>query len=347
MTGANRHSKDRLARLRGMIPAVCGIALSLITFELAFRLLLFHTIRLDPVTRLPITTMTHRMGEGFSVSHWDGRGIRLSPHSCSNCAHILVIGDSYTEALQVNDDQTYAAAAETILAGPKPLRLLNAGVAGASPADYTVQAAYYQKWIQPAWVVVQLNADDLGHDAFVPDKVHFRQKVDGLSLVVPTPYSYGRITQTLAFIRERSALANYAIGRIDIARQGPKGPPWFRAESESKVSPVPEVSQWYPVERELGLLRASYGNRITFLFLPLFDKPVESEEVRFDRYCQATHLSCVNLRASFEEFQRTGTAPYGFSNSSFGSGHLNRAGHVAVARLLANELRRLQQNGLF
>lgn len=343
----NRHSKDRPGRLRAMIPAVCGIALSLLTFEVAFRLLLFQTIRLDPVAHLPIATATHRLGEGFGVSHWDGRGIRLSPHSCSNCTRVLVIGDSYTEALQVNDDQTYASVAETILAGPKPVRLLNAGVAGASPADYTVQAAHYRKWIQPAWVVVQLNADDLGSDAFVPDKVHFRQNGDGLTLVVPTPYSYGRITQTLAFIRERSALVNYAVARLDIARQGPKGPRWFRAESESKVRAVPEAPQSYPLEHELGLMRASYGNRITFLFLPLFDKPVENEELRFDRYCRATHQSCVNFRASFEEFQRTGTAPYGFPNSGFGGGHLNPAGHVAVARLLANELRRLQQHGLF
>lgn len=347
MTDENRPSKDWLARLRAMIPAVCGIALSLLTFEVAFRLLLFQTIRLDPIAHLPVATVTHRLGEGFGVSHWDANGIRRSPYSCSNCARVLVIGDSYTEALQVNDDQTYAAVAEAILAGTKPVRLLNAGIAAASPADYALQAARYRKSIQPAWVVIQLNADDLGHDAFAPDKVHFHQSIDGLTVVVPAPYSYGRITKTLKYIRERSALANYAIARLDIARQGPKSPPLFRAESESRARAVPEAPQSYPLETELGLLRALYGDRITFLFLPLFDKPLENEELRFDRYCRATNVSCVNFRASFAEFQRTGTAPYGFPNSGFGGGHLNPDGHAAVARLLANELRRLQQHGIF
>jgi hypothetical protein len=259
-----------------------------------------------------------------------------------------VIGDSYTEALQVNDDQAYVAVAESLLAGPKPVRLLNAGIASASPADYAVQAARYRKRIRPAWVVIQLNADDLGRDAFLPDKVHFRQNGDALTLVVPAAYSYGRITKILEFIRERSALANYAISRLDIARQGPKGPPWFRAGSEPQVHALaPAPPQRFPLERELTLLRASYGNRITFLFLPLFNKPVEDEETRFDRYCRATQSSCVNFRASFEEFQRTGTAPTGFPNSRFAYGHLNPAGHAAVARLLASELRRLQQHGLF
>src|ERR1700692_1251831 len=147
MTDENRPSKDRRGRLRAMLFAVCGIALSLLTFEVAFRLLLFQTIRLDPVAHLPVATVTHRLGEGFGVSHWDANGIRRSPHSCSNCARVLVIGDSYTEALQVNDGQTYAAVAETILAGPKPVRLLNAGVASASPADYTLQAVRYRKSI--------------------------------------------------------------------------------------------------------------------------------------------------------------------------------------------------------
>jgi lysophospholipase L1-like esterase len=300
------------------------------------------------VQHLPLTTVVHRLGEGFGVSHWDARGIRLSRYSCTRCPDILVIGDSYTEALQVNDDQAYVAVAESLLVGPKPIRLLNAGDASASPADYVVRAARYRKQIRPAWVVVQLNADDLGRDAFLPDKVHFRQNGESLSLVVPAPYSYGRITKTLNFIRERSALANYAISRLDIARQGPKGPPWFRAGFEPRMPATASAPpQTFPLERELSLLRAAYGNRITFLFLPLFNKPVENEETRFDRYCRMTQTSCVNFRASFEEFQRSGTAPYGFPNSRFAFGHLNPAGHAAAARLLANELRRLQQHGLF
>ncbi len=334
-------------RLPAIVAAVCGIALSLLAFEMAFRLLLFGKEGRDPVTHLPVTTGIHRIGEGFASSHRDHQGVRLSPNPCSGCPRVLVIGDSYTDAFQVDDTEAFTAVAETMLAGAHPVRLLNAGVAGASPADYLVQAARYRRRLQPAWTVIELNADDLGRDAFLPDKVHFRQEGGRLSLVVPAPYEYGRITQTLGFIREQSALANYAIARLDFARQGPKGPPWFRAGFDSGTRSVPQASQFYPLEHELSLLRSAYGNRVTFLFLPLFNTPIENEEIRFERYCRETTTSCLNFRESFEGFQRIGTAPYGFPNSRFAGGHLNTAGHVAVARLLAMELRRLQQNGLF
>jgi|GEM_PF-878819 len=330
---------------RGILATFAGVALSLLTFEAAFRLLLFGRVDVDPVTHVQIATGIHRIGEGSAVSHRDARGIRLSPHGCSNCPQILVIGDSYTDAFQVYDDEAYAAVAEAMLAGSKPIRLLNAGAAGSSPADYLVQAASYRRRIQPAWVVIELNADDLGADALHPDQVHFRQDGDRLTLVVPAPYNYGRITRTLGVIRERSALVNYAIARLDIVRNAAKGPPWFRAGFQSTARAAAPPA--YPVERELTMPRTAYKNRVTFLFFPLFNVPEENEEIRFDRYCRETHMSCVNFRASFEEFRRTGTAPYGFPNSRFGGGHLNTAGHAAVARQLAKEIRRLEQNGLF
>lgn len=334
------------SRFRTMLAAIAGIALALIAFEALFRLLLFGSVDIDPATHALTATGRHRIGEGFGESHRDRRGIRLSPHACAHCPQILVIGDSYTDAFQVNDDEAYTAVAESMLAGSKPVRLLNAGAAGSSPADYLVQAASYLRRFQPAWVVIELNADDLGPDAFHPDQVHFRQDGNHLTPVVPAPYAYGRITRTLGFVREHSALINYAITRLDIARNGRKGPPWFRAGFRPPA--VRSETPWtYPLEQELSLLRSAYKGRVTFLFLPLFNVPIEDEEVRFERYCATAHMSCVNFRASFDEFRRNGTAPYGFPNSRFGGGHLNADGHVVVARLLADEIRRLQQNGLF
>jgi lysophospholipase L1-like esterase len=346
-SGLDSSTRSWRGRLRTLLPAVAGITLSLLMFEAAFRLLLFGSEGRDPITHASITVGVHRLGEGFGVSHRDARGIRLSPHRCSICPQVLVIGDSYTEASQVDDDKVYTAVAETMLSGLRPVRLLNASTSGASPADYFVQATSYRRRFDPAWIVIQLNADDLGRDAFLPDKVHFRQNGDRLTPVVPSPYAYGRISRTLGFIRERSALANYAIGRLDIARSGANAPPWFRAGFNNRVHLSSSAPATYPLEHELDLLRAAYKGRVTFLFLPLFNVPVEVEELRFERYCGATHMSCVNFRASFDEFRRTGTAPYGFPNSRFGDGHLNAAGHAAVARQLADEIRRLQQNGLF
>ncbi len=323
-------SVDRRGRLGGWSRAISGIALSVLAFEAVFRFLSFEVTRVDPVSHRQVLTMTHRLGEGFGVSHWDASGIRQSPANCTSCPRVLVLGDSFTEALQVNDPDAYPAVAEALLSSTQPILLVNAGQASRSPADYVFDALRNRQLVQPAWTVIQLNLDDLGPDAFIDAKIHFlEQGTKLLTPVAPPSHVYGRITRLLGVLRGHSALVNYALYRLDVIRQTRRPPRWFIAGSEPDGRPAPEARK-YPVERELDLMRASYENRITFLFLPPFNTAIESGETRFERYCLSTPGSCVNLRASFDGFRQRGTAPYGFPNSRFGEGHLNRDGHAAA-----------------
>jgi hypothetical protein len=97
----------------------------------------------------------------------------------------------------------------------------------------------------------------------------------------------------------------------------------------------------------MDLLCRAWNDRITFLFLPRFDAAPEAIEQAFMSTCRDEHLSCVNLRDSFDAFRQRGDAPAGFPNSRFGEGHLNRRGHAAAAALLQSEIERLRARGLF
>jgi hypothetical protein len=57
-------------------------------------------------------------------------------------------------------------------------------------------------------------------------------------------------------------------------------------------------------------------------------------------HCRERGVSCVSSRARYLDFQRRGTAPFGFPTTSFNIGHLNPEGHEAFAEVLAEEMKR-------
>jgi lysophospholipase L1-like esterase len=69
-------------------------------------------------------------------------------------------------------------------------------------------------------------------------------------------------------------------------------------------------------------------------------------EQRIVAACRSWRWSCVQLRDRFPEFEARHEAPYGFPNLQWGRGHLNVAGHRAVAELLADEIARLRARDL-
>jgi hypothetical protein len=319
-----------------------GILLALAIFEVVMRQLTNGHLTLDPrvgwVWRS--TTVVHRLGEGWGVSHWRDDETRSHPPAATNAPRILFVGDSYTEALQVGDDEVFSGRIPHINA-------LNIGQSGHSAADYVAFAAEYLARYRPEWTVVELAAADLAEDAFTTGKTHFGAGLNPEVIVMPE--SGGRITGKLKGIRRRSKLADYAITRVHDYSAGARMPPLFRAADDDRRPPsddAPQRVDW-PVAAEIARLRSAYNGRLTFLFVPDFFAPPSRVEALFENECRSGSLSCINMRTVFDGFRRSGDAPFGFPNSSFGEGHLNSRGHAAAARLLESELERLHTRGLF
>lgn len=328
---------------RRFAPA-CGLLLAVLAFEVLVRQLAFgpmvHDSEYGWIYRS--TTVVHRLSEGWGVSHWDAGGTRAAPPPAPGDRPLLFVGDSFTEALQVGDDDVFTARVQRALGG---VRAFNVGRASHSAADYVELAPSYLARAHPVWTVIQLNPEDLGEDATNRDKTHFEVTAEGGVRPVRVPARFGRISRLLMAVRARSAFADSFIGRWEHYRAASRMPPLFRASERPRA--VADVRPSLPVVPALDALLRAYGGRVTILFLPQFDERPGDVEKRVLGECVSRGLSCVDLRSTFPEFANAGRAPYGFPNSSFGEGHLNLAGHAAAARLLVDELRKLKARGLF
>src|SRR5262249_35695828 len=112
----------------------------------------------------------------------------------------------------------------------------------------------------------------------------------------------------------------------------------------------------FPVEQELRMLFAAWGERATLLWLAPYTPPGQAQdpldhapftiEQRVLAGCQRHGWSCGSTSAPHALFAARGTVPFGFPNWGRNVFHLNPDGHQATGLLLARELERLTQHGL-
>jgi hypothetical protein len=316
-----------------------GAALAVLTFECLLRCLQAGSQSIDPrlgwVWRS--VTVRHRLAEGWGVSHWRDDETRARPAPAANAPRVLVVGDSFTEALQVDDDEVFTGRLRRVDA-------INVGRSSHSAADYAAFAGEYLSRFHPSWTVVEVGPPDFAEDAFNASKTHFDSHLN----VVIVPPRFGRVSGALKVWRDRSALLDNAIARWQLYRAAAKMPPLFRAADAETSSAAPrrQPDETWPVADEMRLIRRAYGERVTFLFIPPLEAP-SAVESQFLAACAADRSSCVDFRTTFAAFRARGAAPFGFPNSRFGVGHLNAGGHAAVAQILEIELERLRARGLF
>jgi len=330
MIVVQRMSKSRIRHLTRP-------ALGFLIASAAFELLLRHMVW--TAHDGPISVVYQRLREGWGVSRWKPDGTRVAPPLAG--PRVLVTGDSFTAAHEVNDDEVFTAVLQQRLHLP----VLNTGYSSRSPADYVALAPELLGRFHPVWTVIQLETWDLRDDSFNETKTHFVIRGAALVPVTPPEYRLGRLSRALASIRGRSSLVNYLVARWGMFRSSARMPPLFRAANAAR--PPSEEHRDFPVENEMATMVAAYRGRVTFLLIPSFDDSSDETEERFLAYCRGAGVSFVDLRESFPAFRRAGRAPFGFFNSSFGGGHMNAAGHAAAALLLSRELEEVRRRGLF
>lgn len=335
---------------RPLATAALAVVLALAVFEGIARRVHWVTYETHPrLGSLHTADKTARYcREGCGASHWIAGGIRRAAPLDPAIPTVVVLGDSFTEALMTDDDRVFTQLAEERLrASGAAVQIANVGRSGASVAEYVALAPYYQELVAPRWVVVQLRAPDLEGDSFDPAKTHFERTADGGVRAVEVVRRPARWNESLAPVGRYSALTSFARIRLFEFRAAAKAePPLFRATQ--RPAELPSAS--YPVEAELDAIIDAYGGRVTFLFLPEFvardpDRVAPTEQI-FAARCAARGWSCANLRDRFARFAEQHTSPYGSSNFRFNAGHMNDAGHAAAADVLVEALERVRANDL-
>jgi lysophospholipase L1-like esterase len=341
------------------VGSVGGILLALVAMELVVRQVYHVPVAFEPgfgtIIRPGATVRWRREGRG--ESHWTRLGIRGREAPDLSKSSVLVLGNSFTEALQVDDDEVFTAIVERRLRRDGiEATVLNAGHSGASAADYAANAPRDESVFHPRWTVIQLSPHDLAEWAWNPQRSHFAYDGDGrlVARARPVP-ARGRLRAVLSPLVNHVMLLVYGHYRLEEFKEAAAAqPPLFRAAETESVTPMPTAPApptAYPVEGEMDLLAASHGGRVTFLFIPNLDlrspHTMTPAEARFDAHCRQASLSCVSLRPGYAELVRRGVSPFGFENSPFNQGHLNQDGHRLAAEALSAELERLASRGLF
>lgn len=325
-----------------------GVALALVCLEVGMRQVYWLRSGRDadfgaiPLPGHPVRWWR----EGHGTSHWTDHGIRRTALPATGSRPILAVGDSFTEAFNVDDDEVFTQRLEASLAASGfPVPVLNAGRSGLAPADYVAEAPRQRELFAPRWTILQVRAPDLEAGGFDPSRTHFRRDAGGALEVVPVKPPLSRFYPLLLPFRSASTLLNYGIVRgREYAAAAQSEPPLFRAASAAhRAAPAERAPQ--PIAEILDLLAASWNDRVTLVFLPDFDLRAprlvnsEAEEI-FAAQCALRGWSCVNLRDAFPAFAARFESPYGFPNSEWNAGHMNEAGHAATAELLHDEVTR-------
>jgi lysophospholipase L1-like esterase len=334
-----------------------GILLALVTMELMIRQVYHVPVAFEPgfgkIIRPGATVRWWK--EGHGESHWTRFGLRRRALPDLSKGSVLVLGNSFTEALQVDDDDVFTSVLERKLqSAGDTTPVLNAGRSGASAADYAALASRNRGLFRPRWTIVQLIPDDLGALAWAPGRAHFAYDERGrLVAQAPVVTDGGRLQASLSPFVNRVMLLVYATYRIAEFRNAAAAePPLFRGAADEAGPATTASPDAYPIEAELDLVAASYDRRVTFLFIPPLDlrNPLAVStpiEARFETHCRQASLNCVSMRPSYPEVVRRGLSPFGFGNSGFNNGHFNEEGHRLAAEVLAAELERLASRGLF
>jgi hypothetical protein len=291
--------------------------------------------------------------EGNGEGYWTSNGVRRAHLPAQRDGPpILLVGNSYTEGLQVTDEEHYGHLLENELRlRNKYVPVLTYGKSGASVADYVANSKVLQEVFKPRWTIIQVDERDFGERAWrktSPGEATFvrRDGPDRIKVIVdplsPTKRkSFPRLlAETFPHLVPYSLIYR-RVKEFQIWFKTEK--PWFRPVAKRAPPSTPGAIQSdYPVAQEMKMLAAAYGHRLTLLYLPSFDPnelsiPTKAETM-LRNLADQEGIRFVSLRDKFKDFAAEGRSPYGFNNTQFNSGHWNRYGHEAAARLLLDDL---------
>jgi lysophospholipase L1-like esterase len=265
---------------------------------------------------------------------------------------VVALGDSYTEGQQLNIEQTFTAQLERLLSEKRkeegaqsklpPIRVLNGGRGGSSPA-YSVQLAEeYKKVFQPDWVVLLIN-DGNWETIFDPStEIYYRPTGDSFQVEVKWKWdNMSPLLKTLMRWHVRDlATFQYIYNRIGtIMAARAKATKSAGAASDAQASSARSIIQEKAIDWTLEQLGRLYP-RLVVIHMPIGAStgglaPLMETETLLIESCERHHIPLIRMRGILnEDYMRTKEPPFGFYNTLPWLGHPNAHGHELVARAL-------------
>jgi len=250
------------------------------------------------------------------------------------------MGDSFVEALQLNDSETMGAVVERLAQAANPVNVRQYGFPGASPPKYALEGTDVLRLWNPRMVAVIANAN--GFRTAALDTHWTKAQIHGRSLLIQ-PVEPDRLTlpAKVWLAMRRSALFEIVTSRfvLDISPEIP-GLRTFHSTAEA-AQRTPGNAEVLPMM--VRLLKQTYGDRLFLVYAAepaLTSTQPESEEAQTLLQCRLQGVRCAStgpfLRDALLSLQYFGS---GFFNSAPEKGHYNANGHRLVGELIWSEYR--------
>ncbi len=302
--------------------------------------------------------------EGWATTRFWKYGISGVDDRCMTAkARVLIWGDSYVEALQVNDEDKAAQQATRLWSeqGRSDLVALGVGLSGASAADYYVGFDLYEKLLVPVPVHVVLISQ---FEDYYPDEPthELARLVSEPDLhVVPfarpptSPYE-----QTINWYHRYRLQAFKQLKEAVVGGSG-KQPFWHRArwrmgprKPAPKATEAIRMSQATPEQVDASLdfvftkFREKTRHPLLFIYCPAIPRIAEGYilreddqremALRFKSACERHGFGFIDMGPAFlESYDQTGRFPRGFASTRPGRAHFNDHGHRLVAEAIVRE----------
>jgi hypothetical protein len=276
--------------------------------------------------------------EGYCVTRFNSLGLRApEPDAVSRLPErILFLGDSFTEAVQVRDQDTFILRSEAALrARGREVACINAGGAGASPAAYLYLAPPLKSAYRPTRVIVQVGDGDWGPQLTGVSQAYWLEKSS--SGWTPRRAAASPVPGWQRDLLARVPAAYWLVQkqRLVALNKDAADATTGRGHAGSKAAPDSRIVEW--VVREL---RSRYGSDVVVLYTPAIDyfgdplRTTDTEEMVRDA-CARANVTFLDLRPAFAaRYKRTRQPLHGFANTEPGTGHLNVEGHALVAEAI-------------
>jgi lysophospholipase L1-like esterase len=328
------------------IPAVAWFFAAMIVVEITLR----------TIVRTPIlwSTFDAQMGnipaagnvvvwgtEGFGITHYSANSEIATPYTEGD--PVIVLGDSHTQALHVNDNEKFVSLAEISLRQDGyHADLHNLGDSGSTIADYVYLAPIIRARYNPKIVVIQISQSDFGQEGFnVNHPNYFVADQNGPVSLVHVPQVVKSLSLASTLQRSFSIVA-YGYIRFEEIVGLPKQDQPARFKNGELIDDT-----FNTMPAQLNELRSAYdGVSVIIILVPQVPKIEGNTLVTNDATYEAllrraqgiSEWKVIDPLPEFQAMIEQGQLPRGFSNTLPGVGHLNASAHRIVGRLLAKQI---------
>lgn len=335
---------------RSVLAGILGTVLVLVAAEVVVRLWLVSPSIAVPDKRYswitpPYARIVHS-AEGWSTTRTNSMGLLDDELRVPRTGvRAVLLGDSFTEALQVARRDNFGSVAERQMPG---LEVVSVGYSGRSPVEYADWLEEYGPRLAPDIVIVQLNDGDLA-DLLMPAA---QARLAAAAAPPSGPPPEGRLARLSRLVLRNSSLVTVAWRRMKQLATDERAQLARRLHGAG-VSAAGPASTVLAVDPRLPSLMdmlhrriAAHAPKLIYLYIPTIDyfgprfSYGDPQAAAF--YHAFAARNRVTLLDPFDrfraEFARTGQPLHGFPNSVMGRGHINAVGHRVLGEQLARAI---------